>query len=191
MNKIKIVIVATALILASGCKPDHRVVFENFTVSDAKSVAKNMSCRIRLVGTAKLAGVDDDTGMQLTYMKSPYSMFISFHFPKEQSGVVELQTISFWADGSMVNKVTVNQEGKFDNLTEFRKGGVPQVKEENESRASFLIKQVDIPHTELKVSVQAVILIDGKETPQAWEFTLIPYTDEDLRNDQMDTMMSV
>jgi len=160
-------------------------------VSTIGATNENMTCHIRLDGTGQRAGVDDDTGMNLSYVRNPYSVFVSFHFPKEQTGIVELQEVSFSANGSVIRKVQVNQKEAFDNLTEFRKGGVPQVKEEDESRASFLIKQVDVPHSKLKVSVQAVISIDGKEVLKTWEFELVPITEEELRNNLRDSIMSV
>jgi len=43
-------------------------------------------------------------------------MLVSFYFPKEQTGIVELQEISFSTNGSVVKKVSVNQKEEFDNL---------------------------------------------------------------------------
>ena len=176
----------------AGCKPNHRVVYEKFEISPVGDVSeKKIICRLSLDGTAKYAGKDKNTGMDLSHVGSPYTVFVSFYFPKEQTGIVRLKELSFFADDTLIKHVEVNREEEFDNKTEFRRGGVPQVKEENESRASFLVKQVAIPHSELTLLVTVIISTDKGDIQKILKFKLTPFEEEELRNDQRDSIMSV
>lgn len=174
-----------------GCKPNHRVIYEKFEVSSLGAPNDEMSCRISLDGSAQRAGVDKSTGMSLSYVKSPYTLFVSFRFPKDQTGFIELKNVSFFANDTLIGRVDVNRKEKFDNKTEFRKGGVSQVREDEESRASFLVRQIEILHSKLKVVVTGLISTEDGEVLKIWEFDLTPFTEEEIRNDLRDAIMSV
>jgi hypothetical protein len=180
-----------ALISSAGCKPNHRYVYEKFDVHTLGVKDVEMSCDISFRGSEQNVGRDEKTGMSLSYFRSPYIALISFRFPKEQTGVVVLQEILFFEDDAPVRRVDVSQTKEFDNKTEFRKGGVDQVREEDESRASFLVKQISIPHSKQRVLIQAVISTDKGDVQKTWEFELVPVIEEELRNDQRDSIMSV
>lgn len=124
-------------------------------------------------------------------MKSPYTIFISFHFPQEQAGIIELKSVSFFTDNKLIKYVQVNHEEEFDNITEFRKGGIPQVREEEESSASFFINNVAIPHTKQNILVTALVTTVQGVFVKTWEVELTPYEEEELRNDLLDSIMSV
>jgi len=193
MYKISYVffLVCFSLFSSVGCKPNHQYVYEKFSVSSMDTNGATSSCSISLSGSEQYVGTDKETGMSLSYFRSPYTVLISFWFPKEQSGVVELKNVSFFANDTLIRCVDVNRKEKFDNKTEFRKGGVPQIREEKESRASFLVKQVAIPHSKQKVLITALISTDKGEVVKTWAFELTPVVEEKLRNDQRDSIMSV
>jgi len=180
-----------ALFSLTGCKPNHHVIYEKFEVSALGTLGEEMSCRLSLDGSAQHAGIDEKTGMSLSYVKSPYTLFVSFRFPKDQTGVVELKNISFFENDTLIKRVDVDRKEEFDNKTEFRKGGVLQVKEEEESRASFFVRQIDIPHSTLKVLVTALIFTEDGEVLKTWELELTPFAEEEFRNNLRDSMMSV
>lgn len=180
-----------ALISSVGCKLNHRYVYEKFDVQAVGVKAVDMSCDISLRGSEQSIGRDEKTGMILSYFRSPYTALISFRFPKEQSGTVELKEVSFFENDEVVKRIEVNRSEEFDNKTEFRKGGVDQVRDEDESRASFLVKQISIPHSRQRVLIKVVISTDKGDVQKTWEFELVPVVEEELRNDQHDSIMSV
>jgi len=175
----------------AGCKPNHRYIYEGFSVSNTNVNYSSTVCSLSLKGEEQYAGKDNKTGMSLSYFRSPYNILISFYFPKEQSGLVELKYLSFYMDGLKVKSKEVNSKKKFDNKTIFRKGGVRQIREEKESRAFFLIKQVKIPHSKLKLGVTALITEKNVGVVKKWTFELTPFVEEKLRNDQKDSFMSI
>lgn len=193
MCKISYILFLVCFSLSSsvGCKPNHRYVYKKFSVSNMDTNDVTSSCSISLSGSEQYVGTDKETRMSLSYFQSPYTVLVSFCFPKEQSGVVELKNVSFFVNDTLIRCVDVNRKEEFDNKTEFRKGGVPHIREEKESRASFLIKQVVIPHSKQKVLITALISTDKGEVVKTWTFELTPVVEEELRNDQRDSIMSV
>ena len=149
------------------------------------------SCAISLNGSEQFMGLDKKSGMTLTYFRSPYTALVTFYFPKDQSGIVELKGISFRENNSNVISVQVNRKEKFDNKTLIRKGGIQQVKLEDKSSASFLLRQIEIPHSKLEVTVSALVSTEQGEYDIIWKFELIPFTEKELRNDRLDSIMSV
>lgn len=184
-------ILCFAMFASVGCKPDHRYIYEKFEVHKLDIQSSEMSCDISLRGKEQSAGQDEDTGMSLSYLRSPYTVLISFRFPKELSGVIELKEILFIEDDKLIKSVEVKQQKKFDNKTEYRKGGVSHTREEGESRASFLVRDIRIPHSKQKVLIKTVISSDDGNVQKTWEFKLLPIIEEELRNNQRDSILSV
>jgi hypothetical protein len=191
MNRIGIILLASILISASGCKPNHRIVIEKFNVSNVDPVDNIMSCEFRICGSEQYAGKDKGSGMDSSYLKSPYTVFIIFNLPKEQSGTVELEEISFSSNGSLVKTFQVNSKRMLSNIIKVRRFGVWKKEEKDVSSASFSIEQVCIPHSQLTVLVTAVISTARGEVLKTWKFKLTPITEEELRNTLRDNMMSV
>lgn len=184
-------VLLSILTVSSGCTSNHRYVYKKFTILNMEKKDPLLSCMISLHGSEQRAGKDGKTGRDLSYLRSPYTVLVSFHFPKDQTGVVELKDISFYENDSMVKSEKVNLKKKFDNKTIIRKGGILQVREEEDSRASFLIRQIEIPHSKLMVTITALISIEHSEILKTWRFEMIPFTEEELRNNLLDSIMSV
>jgi hypothetical protein len=191
MNRIGIILLASILISASGCKPNHRIVIEKFNVSYVDPIDNKTSCEFRIYGSEQYAGKDKGSAMDLSYLKSPYTVFIIFNLPKEQSGTVELKEISFSSNGSLVKRLQVNSKRMLSNIIKVRRFGVWKKEEKDVSSASFSIEQVGIPHSQLTVLVTAVISTEHGDILKTWKLELTPITEEELRNTLSDNMMSV
>ena len=179
------------VLFSAGCKPNHHVVYEKFEATTLGDVNEEISGQISLRGSARHAGIDENSGMELTYVKSPYTLIVSFSFPKEMVGVVELKNISFLANDTLIRHVEVNRKEEFDNKTGYCLRGRLVIEEKEEAWALFLIEGVEIPHSKQKVVVNALISTEDGEVLKTWEFELTPVTEEEFRNNLRDSIMSV
>ena len=110
---------------------------------------------------------------------------------KEMMGIIELKEVSFFKDDTLVISEKVNSKKEFDNKTEYRLRGRLVIEEEEESWAIFSVEDLVIPHSNLTVKVTALISTEDGEGLKIWEFELIPFTEEELRNNLRDSIMSV
>ncbi len=178
--------------LITGCKPDHQIVYENFKVISINNTATEMaSCKLSLRGTSESFENKNGDIKISSYVRSPYEAFIIFVFPKDQFGVVELEEIEILKDDKLVKKIEVNKKQKFDNKTEYLEGEIPKIKEEDTSRASFMVRKINITHSHQKVLIKAKVLINDECHLKKWEFDIVPYKKEELRNTHIDTFLSV
>jgi len=196
---LKIVLIGMGYVLGFlilsvySCQPNHRYLYEKFEVSviDEGGTHSNCDVLLKIRGTEFDDGFDAGSKMRLSSFKSPYSILIKYRFPKTDTGVVTLQELSFVQNGAEVRSFQPNIEEEFDNITEYRRGGIPKVREEDESRAIFLLEDVDLPHEEMVVKIKSQISRQNSKTVSNCTFKISPFTEEDLRNDQLDAFSSV
>ncbi len=186
----KVIPLCLFLALLAGCKANHRYIYESFSVLNTRG-GTTPSCSISLRGSEQYIGRDPETGQSMSYFRSPYSVLVSFTFSKENTGTIEFQNIFFYRDGVKIEGREIDLTKKVNEEVILYVGDSRTVKDTTENVVNFLIRGITIPHARMEVVVNAFISTGSREETCTWRFEITPCTEEETRNDQLDSLMSV